>query len=101
MRSELASAQAGRREASEEAGEGSRVSQFRDFPAQGGRSVETDLIGVDGFRRVELRGVVAVFAPGAVAAGVGEVLSKVGGEVGGLAAVVGTSGRSGRSSYSA
>lgn len=79
-------------EAGEEAGEGLRagqgLSQVRVLPAQVDRLAQAGLVEVDGWRWEELRGVASVFAPGAVAAGVGEVLSKMGCQEGGLAAVV-------------
>ena len=79
MRPELAAAKARGGEAGQEAGEGSRVGQLRDLAAEGGRAAQTHFVEVDGFRGEELGGVAAVLAPGAVAAGVGEVLSEVGG----------------------
>src|SRR4029077_7613636 len=88
VRPELTSAQSRGGEHGQEAGEGSGDGYLWHIPAEGGGAVEADFVEVDGFRGEELCGV-PVFAPGAVAAGVGEVLSEGGGEVGGLAAVVG------------
>src|SRR5436305_2487749 len=80
-------------EAGQEAGEGSRVGQVRDLPAQGRCAAQALFVQVDGGRREELRGLAAVLTPGAVAARVRELLSEVRGEEGGLAAVVGGEGQ--------
>src|SRR6185369_5259624 len=77
---QLAAGLAGRGEAGQEAGEGSRKGQVRDLPAQGHRLAQARLVQVDRGRRVELRGLAAVFAPGAVAARVRELLSEARGE---------------------
>ena len=90
---ELAAGLARGGEAGQEAGEGSRAGQgfgqVRVLPAQVYRLTQAGLVEVDGWRREELRGVASVLAPGAVAAGMGEVLAEMRGEEGGLAAVVG------------
>ena len=94
---ELAAGLARGGEAGEEAGEGSRsgqgVGQVRALPAQVYRLAKAGLVEVDGGRREELRGLASVLAPGAVAAGMGEVLAEVGRQEGGLAAVVGGEGQ--------
>jgi len=66
---ELAASQAGGGEAGQEAGEGSGVGQVRDLPAQGYGAAQALFVQVDGDRWEKLRGLAAVFAPGAVAAG--------------------------------
>ena len=70
-----------------------RGGQVRDLPAQGRRAAQAVFVEVDGGRREELGGLAAVLAPGAVAAGVGELLAEVRREDGGLAAVVGGEGQ--------
>jgi hypothetical protein len=83
-------------EAGQEAGEGPRsgqgLGQVRVLPAQVDRLAQAGLVEVDGRRREELRGVASVLAPGAVAAGMGELLAEMGRQKGGLAAVVGGQG---------
>ena len=93
VRFKLAASLARGGEAGQDAGEGSRSSQglgqVRVLPAQVQRFAQAGFVEVDGWRWEELRGVASVFAPGAVAAGMGELLSEMRREEGGLAAVVG------------
>src|SRR5215210_2189440 len=97
VRFELAAGQARRGETGQEAGEGSRagqgLGQVRGLLAQAYCLAQAGLVEVDGRCREKLRGLAAVLAPGAVAAGMGEDLAEVRREEGGLATVVGGEGQ--------
>jgi len=94
---ELAAGLARGGEAGQEVGEGSRagqgLGQVRGLPPEAHRLAQGSFVEVDGSRREELRGLAAVPAPGAVAAGMGKQLSEVGREEGRLATVVGGEGQ--------